>query len=288
MQTGPGQFDGLLQMFALDTDVCLYRERVNVPLLQQGSMKKGWRTFGIPLRAYSTGTLQGRAVGATIGHLSATRDFVAQSAGPSDHAGIVVGDNTFVDYADYLGGIDSLSWQDHSLLETSQHARELAAAGIRQALTAASDNLAALEQPAAGISLRDDILEILFCLLIDAHPPRRRNEVTRLTYSEIVNRCREHLLAVPNEPIGVLQLSRLLRVSRRTLQTSFLEVAGVTPHAYLRAIRLSSVRRLLRQTSGDRLSIQAAAARWGFVNMGKFAAQYREMFGYLPSETSRA
>lgn len=275
-------------MYALDTDVRLYRERVNVPLLELGTMKKGWRTFGIPLRMHSSGTFQGRAIGSTIGHLSALRDFVAQSAGPSDHAGIILGDSTFVRYADYLGGIDALCWQDHSLLETSRLARARAATGIEEALTSAGSNLAALEHPFARASVRDDVLEILFCLLIDAQPPRRRNEVTRLTYSEIVNRCRELLLATPNEPVGVLELSRRLRVSRRTLQTSFLEVAGVTPHAYLRAIRLSSVRRLLRQTSSDRLSIKDAAARWGFVNMGKFASQYREMFDHLPSETPRA
>ncbi|KAF7961934.1 hypothetical protein AWV80_27730 [Cupriavidus sp. UYMU48A] len=34
--------------------------------------------------------------------------------------------------------------------------------------------------------------------------------------------------------------------------------------------------------------IRDAAARWGFIHMGKFAIEYRNMFGYLPSQTTRA
>jgi AraC family ethanolamine operon transcriptional activator len=288
LQTGPGRFDGLLQQFMLEDGVHVYRERVNVPTLQEGAMSPGWRLFGISLLPERNATLQGRAVGCTIGHIAGGQGFVAQTASPSDYVGVVVGDETFAGCADYLGGLDMLPWTSQPLLEVSHAALRTAVIGVYDCLQAAEANLAALEFASARKAFRDDVLEHLLCLLIEAAPPRRRNDVTRLTYSDIVNRSRQHLLSDPNQPVSVLDLCQLLRVSRRTLQTSFLEVTGVTPSVYLRAVRLSLVRRLLRQTSASRLCINDAAARWGFIHMGKFAAEYRHMFGYLPSQTERA
>lgn len=284
LQTGPGRFEGTLQRFDLAGDVVVYREQVNVPTAQEGWLAKGWRTFGISM-SESSSTLQGRAVGATIGHLQGGGDWAVQTAGPTDHVGIVIRDETFAQYAEYLGGVDGMSWASLPLLETSQPAREHASAGIGNCLLAAADNPGALTHQAARTALRDSILEHLFCLLIDAQPARRRNDVTRLTYSEIVNRSREHLMKNPGSPAGLLEFCQLLRISRRTLQTAFLDVTGVTPQAYMRAVRLSSVHKVLRQA--DAPEINVVAASWGFVNMGRFAADYRLMFGYLPSETAR-
>ncbi|CAG2152277.1 helix-turn-helix domain-containing protein [Cupriavidus numazuensis] len=290
LQTGPGRFDGQIQHFRLDKDALVYRERLNVPVLQEGAVDRAWRTFAIPMIFSGSTTVQGRQLDASamIGHLPGGCDFQAQTTGLSDHIGIVLCDSVFEIYADYLGGSRSLPWRHQHLIEISRAALQRAAQGIGSSVSVAQGNPSALAYDQARNALRDDLLEQLFCLLIDAEPPQRRQDVTRLTYTDIVNRSRQHLLATPNEPTGVLELTRLLRVSRRTLQTAFLEVAGVTPHVYLRAVRLSSVRRLLLQTSAERMKIRDAAARWGFIHMGKFAIEYRYMFGYLPSETVRA
>lgn len=288
LQTGPGRYEGQLQQYRLDDDVFVYHERLNVPALQEGWIRRGCRMFGIPLPAESRTTLYGRSIGASVGHLAGGREFSAQSAGPSEHVGIVLGDSIFARYADFLGGMASLAWADEPLLKVGLPARQRASAGIMECLCTAGENREALEFPAARIAVRDDILEQLFCLLIDAEAPRRRGDVTRLSHSDVVNRCRKHMQANPSQPVGVLELCSLTRVSRRTLQIAFLDITGVTPYAYLRTMRLSMVRRLLRQTSAERMQIRDAAARWGFVHMGRFAADYHRMFGYLPSATSRA
>ncbi|QYY33542.1 helix-turn-helix domain-containing protein (plasmid) [Cupriavidus pinatubonensis] len=288
LQTGPGRYEGQLQQFRLDDDVFVYHERLNVPTLQEGCVRRGCRMFGIPLPADSRTTLYGRSIGTSVGHIAGGREFSAQSSGPSEHVGIVLGDSIFAMYADYLGGMASLAWADEQLLKVGLPARQRASAGIVESLCTAGENREALAFPAARISARDDILEHLFCLLIDAEAPRRRGDVTRLSHSDVVNRCRKYMQANPSQPVGVLELCSLARVSRRTLQIAFLDVTGVTPYVYLRTMRLSLVRRLLRQTSADRVQIRDAAARWGFVHMGRFAADYNRMFGYLPSETPRA
>ncbi|MDR2690020.1 MAG: helix-turn-helix domain-containing protein, partial [Azoarcus sp.] len=73
-----------------------------------------------------------------------------------------------------------------------------------------------------------------------------------------------------------------------TLQYSFQEVLDLTPVKFLRAMRLNSVRRALRQARASQETVGDIAARWGFWHLSHFAADYREMFGELPSDTLRS
>jgi AraC family ethanolamine operon transcriptional activator len=79
------------------------------------------------------------------------------------------------------------------------------------------------------------------------------------------------------------ELCEALGVSRRALQYSFEQSLGMNPALYLRAIRLNGARRAIK--SGE--SVTNAATEWGFWHFGRFAHDYHEMFGELPSETHR-
>jgi AraC-like DNA-binding protein len=61
----------------------------------------------------------------------------------------------------------------------------------------------------------------------------------------------------------------------------------MTPLGYLRAIRLSEVRRALMSSPRDAMSIGDAAARFGFFHQSHFTADYKTLFGELPSDTCR-
>jgi AraC family ethanolamine operon transcriptional activator len=101
----------------------------------------------------------------------------------------------------------------------------------------------------------------------------------------IVEEARAHVFAHPEEPPSVADLCRRLGISRRTLHTSFQEVLDLNPVKFLRVMRLNGVRRALRQAGPQRGTVGDIAARWGFWHLSHFAADYREMFGELPSET---
>jgi AraC family ethanolamine operon transcriptional activator len=45
------------------------------------------------------------------------------------------------------------------------------------------------------------------------------------------------------------------------------------------------VRRALREADPQRETVGDIAARWGFWHLSRFAADYKEMFGELPSNT---
>jgi AraC family ethanolamine operon transcriptional activator len=107
----------------------------------------------------------------------------------------------------------------------------------------------------------------------------------------IVARAREYMQAHIDEPVSVSDLCAALHVSRRTLQYSFRDVLQLNAVAYLRALRLDGVRRELKRArdaaAGSRPCVQDVAACWGFWHLGHFVAEYRRMFGELPSQTLR-
>jgi AraC family ethanolamine operon transcriptional activator len=87
-------------------------------------------------------------------------------------------------------------------------------------------------------------------------------------------------------PLTVQEVCRAAGVSWRTLDYAFREHFGMTPKAYLTAMRLDGVRRELAP-SNPPVKVADVANRWDFWHMGHFAADYRKQFGELPSETLR-
>ena len=57
---------------------------------------------------------------------------------------------------------------------------------------------------------------------------------------------------------------------------------------YLRRLRLQRVHAELAANSPESVTVTMVAGRWGFVHLGRFASQYRQLFGETPSETLRA
>jgi AraC family ethanolamine operon transcriptional activator len=55
----------------------------------------------------------------------------------------------------------------------------------------------------------------------------------------------------------------------------------MAPATYLRYIRLNGARRSLKETA----SVTEAATSWGFWHFGRFAQDYRALFGEQPSAT---
>lgn len=80
-------------------------------------------------------------------------------------------------------------------------------------------------------------------------------------------------------------LARVGCVSVRTLHAAFADRLGVPPMAYVRTVRLAKVRAELLAGDPDALRVTDVATRWGFFHQSRFAQQYRERFGELPSET---
>ena len=88
------------------------------------------------------------------------------------------------------------------------------------------------------------------------------------------------------ENISALKLCQQAGCSQRTLEKCFLKRFGVTPKKYVKCLRLARVHQKLQNfdTSGYNSIIELASIQ-GFWHMGQFAADYRRIYGELPSTT---
>lgn len=106
---------------------------------------------------------------------------------------------------------------------------------------------------------------------------------------KLVCRARRYIDDMASERLKVAHICRHLGTEPRTLQNSFNEVLGVSPNAYIKAIRLSGTRKALKSVKSVSGDIGDIAFRWGFWHLSQFAKDYQMAFGELPSETrSRA
>ena len=85
-------------------------------------------------------------------------------------------------------------------------------------------------------------------------------------------------------PLTVSELCSSVGVSAPTLYRAFQEQFGMGPKQYIQIRRLCGVREQLFARDSEE-SIADVANTWGFWHMGQFAADYRQHFGELPSET---
>jgi AraC family transcriptional regulator, ethanolamine operon transcriptional activator len=92
-----------------------------------------------------------------------------------------------------------------------------------------------------------------------------------------------HYLAT-HEPMSVDEMCRVTGLSRRALTWAFRKRYGVPPRRFFRALALNEVRRELTRSHGTG-RISDVAPFFGFWHMSRLAADYKNHFGELPSET---
>ncbi len=105
------------------------------------------------------------------------------------------------------------------------------------------------------------------------------------TRERIVRLADEVIQARLDEPLSILDLCREVGVSERTLRYVFQERFGMGPKAYLKKLQLNAVRHALKKVDPNTTTVHAVAQRWGFWHTGSFSADYRSLFGELPSAT---
>ena len=86
------------------------------------------------------------------------------------------------------------------------------------------------------------------------------------------------------EPVDLERLALIAGVRPRTLETHFRVFLNTTPLGWVRRMRLWRARRELQRARAD-ASVTDIAMASGFTQLGRFAAQYRALFGELPSAT---
>jgi AraC family transcriptional regulator, ethanolamine operon transcriptional activator len=105
---------------------------------------------------------------------------------------------------------------------------------------------------------------------------------------DVVERAEAHMRAHLDAPVSISTLCRVLGCSERGLRNAFYCVRGMSPKRCLLAERLWRVRHALLNPSTEPITVTGVAADYGFYELGRFAATYKEAFGEAPSETLRS
>lgn len=134
--------------------------------------------------------------------------------------------------------------------------------------------------------LRDEVLAICLDMLsragdIDAPPivPERNDAAT------LVRRVMEFLRYRPAFCSRIDRLCAELHVSERSLLRAFRRVIDMGPKKYLKLRQLNMVRSALYESSGSALSLTTFCTDFGVTELGRFAGEYKSLFGEAPSQS---
>lgn len=107
----------------------------------------------------------------------------------------------------------------------------------------------------------------------------------RIDRMRIFRQARAFLHARSNTPVYLAELCAATGVPERTLRDVFQSILGVSPLKYLQLRRMRQVRHALQHSNKRDHSVKEAALSSGFWELGRFAVEYRRLFGESPSET---
>ena len=106
--------------------------------------------------------------------------------------------------------------------------------------------------------------------------------------TQVMKRFRGLVERHADQGLFLSEVCAAVGVPYRTLNLYCREEFGVSPKQYLLLRRLHLVRHALRQPGAGRQTVTEAAMRFGFWELGRFAAFYQAVFGERPSATLRA
>ena len=283
-QISGGRFEGCIEELRIGP-AQLFRERTRQAVLQRGMPRPGTLTLAVPVRVSGESVFCGQRLGpAQALAMRAGDEFELVTHGEFDVVALDVDLDFLADYARRVDALDLDGRLPHS--GTLSDAGGGSCAALREllltTLRTAREAGALLQHEPMRRALVHATCDVMLARLREA-PAEAPPPVTAATRQRVVREAREYMRRHAGEPIGVPELCAALQVSRRTLQYSFQDVLQLGPVAYLRALRLNGVRRDLSR--GGPEPVADCAARWGFWHLSRFAADYRALFGELPSCT---
>ncbi len=102
-----------------------------------------------------------------------------------------------------------------------------------------------------------------------------------------LQRAEEYIRSHLRDPISLRDLTEVTGTSPSSLLRTFNTHYGVSPMQYVKLLRLEAVRRSLLDSDPLGSTVSGVASEYGFRQMGRFSADYRKVYGELPSVTLR-
>lgn len=107
----------------------------------------------------------------------------------------------------------------------------------------------------------------------------------RPRYGLIVRKAEERFASAQGDAVSLADLCAAAGVSQGTLYNAFLTMCDCTPIEYFKKRRLTEARIALLGASAKHGAIKRAALGAGLTHLGRFSAEYRDLFNESPKTT---
>lgn len=136
---------------------------------------------------------------------------------------------------------------------------------------------------AAVVFFEEELLSRLIETIVLDGAPKLRPQLS--TRQRGLDRALRYLNRVKQVQLTVPELCNVAAVSQRTLEYAFKEAFGLTPIGFLRLRRFHNAHYELMAACSTEATVMEIAHRNGFLELGRFAMEYRNHFGEPPSRT---
>jgi AraC-like DNA-binding protein len=150
----------------------------------------------------------------------------------------------------------------------------------------AEDAPAVIAHPEAARSLEQALIGAMVGCLGAGQVREDRSALRH--HAMILRRFRRVVEENPDQPLYIPELCGSIGVSGRTLRACCQEQLGMSPKRYLLLRRMHLARRALRESAPTATTVTDIATQYGFWQFGRFAGEYKSLFGELPSATLRS
>ena len=142
-----------------------------------------------------------------------------------------------------------------------------------------------LAKPEVARAIELALVEAMILSLSKGHSEGVRN--VHRHRATIMRRLEEVLTSTPDRPLYMPQLCATVGASYTTLRDCCQDYLGMSPKRYLWLRRMHLVRRVLRNADAEKTTVTEIATDYGFWELGRFAGDYRLLFGEPPSTALR-
>lgn len=286
-QLRPGRYS-ISASVVSSSETFLYRVKNNLKSLGISVLKPGYFALVVPLRWPGSYTVNGQPATGDAVYTTDGEDCFILRGDPRETMGIITPRSRLLETIGALGGRapeDALIDNRPLRLPEAQMARLRAGllslmhrAGTRARTGLAGDGLESLERRA-------------HFLLADAWvagQPAALRALPSHRALRIVRRAEEYFLErMETGPVGLADICHATGAGKTTLYNAFQKICGEPPLVIYRRHRLAKARSLLLTAAPERGAVKRAATGAGLTELGRFAIEYRRLFGESPSETLR-
>ena len=262
-------------------DVVVMSGEMAAPFAAAGAAEDSELSFVLRFAGDRGWTMNGHVMeSGEVALLGRSAELTSTAKAPVHWLALQLAPETLYRYSESIAGLGTYSrrGETHLLKPTAQAMNELRCVLAATAAHAARDQ-DMFATAGAQHALQAQLMHALvLCLGIEPEPLRSNHE-------RVAQQAMAYLRDHEREAIYIADLCLATGISERWLREAFHAVYGTSPMRMLRLRRLNQVHRALLSDLPAASSVTEVAMSYGFFDLGRFAASYREIFGESPSAT---